>query len=273
MNWFDNILNAIKLCPDYIGKGILQLIVLTLGGIIVAWITTKVFGRKSEINAVEGVLLKRKLDIYETLSGKLEELKAVVLIPSDLYQSAVMALKKEKVTFNAINQNQILGVFDSPEKLTTGFLDLENYIASKKLYYDNDVMIQTMRFQNYFAALRRLLVIFEEQFVDAGIQLEKKEVASAERLLTVEMGLLLQDEFLGQIDKVISAMKQSIKHLSFKHRDEIEYKYSVISSPDGPIMSELMNTKLFSERETILGIVTKATAFGMADSIMKGKKK
>lgn len=272
MNWFDNMVNAINQCPDYIGKGILELIVLTLGGIIVAWITTKFFGRKSEIIAVEGVLLKRRLDIYETLSGKLEELKSMVVIPSELFEPAVTALKEENISFNPIHQNQILGIFDSPDNLTRTFLDLDSYIVSKKLYYGNDVMMQTIRFQNYFAALRRLLVIFEEQFVDSGISLEKKEVASVERLLTVEIGLMLQYDFMNQIDRVISVMKQSIKHPSFEHRDEIEYKYSFISSPDGPIMSELMNTRLFSEREVILEIVTKATALGMAECMTRDLK-
>ena len=61
----------LNLLPDYIGKGIIQLLVITLCGVIVAWITTYIFGRKSEINAVEGVLLKRKLEIYEELCVKL----------------------------------------------------------------------------------------------------------------------------------------------------------------------------------------------------------
>ena len=44
--------------PDYIGKGIIQLLIISLCGVIVAWITTYVFGRRSEINAVEGDSVK-----------------------------------------------------------------------------------------------------------------------------------------------------------------------------------------------------------------------
>ena len=81
MSFVNAIIDAINQCPEYIGKGIMQLLILTLGGVIVAWITTLVFGRKSEINAVEGTLLKRKMDIYEELCGKLESMKAAVAIP------------------------------------------------------------------------------------------------------------------------------------------------------------------------------------------------
>ena len=271
MSYLNFIVDAINQCPDYIGKGIMQLIILTLGGVFVAWITTLVFGRKSEINAVEGALLKRKMDIYEELSGKLEALKAAVVIPSDVHDAAVKMLQEEEIAFNPINSNQLLSIFDSPKQLMEAFLEIDKYMASKRLYYDNDVMIQTMCFQNYFAVYRRLLVMFEEQFVDAGIPLDKKEVAAAERVLTVELGIVLQEELVEQMDKVIATMKQSFMNLNFNHRDQIEYSYDFFNNPDGPIMGELMNTKIMMMREDITTIVTKAAAMGMAGNILSGR--
>lgn len=267
------IVDALNQCPEYIGKGIMQLLVFTVGGFLVAWITTRVFGRKSEINAVEGALLKRKLDIYEELYGKLEALKGTVVIPEDLKKEAMSALIAEGVVFNPLNANQLLGIFDSPHQLSDESLSIDRYIVAKRMYYDNNVMIQTLRFQNYFETVRRLLVLFEEQFVDAGIPLDKKEVAAAERLLTVELGILLQDEMVTQIDKVGATMKQSFQNLSFEHRDQIEYNYDFYNSPDGPVMKELFSTKLFSERDKITIIVTRAVAEGMVGSIATRKKK
>lgn len=272
MSIVNAIIDAINQCPEYIGKGIVQLLVLTLGGIVVAWITTLVFGRKSEINAVEGALLKRKMDIYEELCGKLEALKAVVIIPSDIHEASVKMLEEERIAFNPINSNQLLSIFDSPRKLTDTFLELDKYIASKKLYYDNEVMIQTMRFQNYFAVFRRLLVMFEGEFVNAGMSLEGKEVAAAERILTAVLGIMLQEELIEQMDKVITTMKQSFMNLNLDHRDQIEYNYEFFNSPDGPIMGELMNAKIMEQREVIMTLVTKAVAMGMAGSILSDKK-
>lgn len=273
MSYLNDVIDAINQCPEYIGKGIVQLIILTLGGVFVAWITTLVFGRKSEINAVEGALLKRKMDIYEELCGKLEALKAAVVIPSDVHEEALKMLQEEKITFNPINSNQLLSIFDSPKKLTDAFLEIDKFMASKRLYYDNDVMIQTMRFQNYFAVYRRLLVMFEEQFVDASIPLDKKEVAKAERVLITELGVVLQEEFAEQVDKVIAAMRQSFMTLNFNHRNQIEYTYEFFNSPDGPIMGELMTTKIMAQREVITTLVTKAVAMGMTESILSDKKK
>jgi len=273
MNFVNTIIEAINQCPEYIGKGIVQLFILTLGGVFVAWITTRLFGRKSEINAVEGALLKRKMDIYEELSGKLEALKAVVAIPEDVHEAAKKMLREEGIVYNPINSGQVLSIFDSPQKLTETFLELDKYIASKKLYYDNDVMIQTLRFQNYFAVFRRLLVMFEQEFVNARISLEEKEVVAAERLLTVELGMVLQDELVEQIDKVIATMRKSFLNLNFNHREQMEYNYDFFNSPDGPIMGELMDTKILKERENITTVVTKAVALGMAGRIVARKKK
>lgn len=273
MNFVNTIIEAINQCPEYIGKGIVQLLILTLGGVFVAWITTRLFGRKSEINAVEGALLKRKMDIYEELSGKLEALKAVVAIPEDVHEAAKKMLREEGIVYNPINSDQVLSIFDSPQKLTETFLELDKYIVSKKLYYDNDVMIQTLRFQNYFAVFRRLLVMFEQEFVNARISLEEKEVVAAERLLTVELGMVLQDELVEQIDKVIATMRKSFLNLNFNHREQIEYNYDFFNSPDGPIMGELMDTKILKECENITTVVTKAVALGMAGRIVARKKK
>lgn len=267
-----SMVDILNQCPDYIGKGIIQLLVFTVGGFFVAWITTLVFGRRSEVNAVEGTLLKRKLDIYEELYGKLEALKETVLIQADLTEAATKALMADGAVFNPLNSNQLLAIFDSGEKLTEEFLSIDSYIVSKRMYYDNDVMIQTMRFQNYFGGFRRLLVMFEEQFVEAGIPLDRKEVVAAERFLTVQLGIMLQDELVDQIDKVGSTMKQSFQNLNFKHHSQIEYSYDFYNSPDGPVMKELLDTRLFGQNDKITKLVYDAVALGMAGSAKVKKK-
>lgn len=272
MSFVNELIDAINQCPEYIGKGIMQLFILTLGGIIVAWITTMVFGRKSEINAVEGTLLKRKMDIYEELCGKLESLKTAVAVPDNISEAAIKLLKEEELKFNPINSNQVLSIFDSPKQLTEAFIEIDKYIASKKLYYDNDVMIQTMRFQNYFAVFRRLLVMFEQAIINEGISLDEKEVVAAERIFTVAIGIALQDELIDQMDKVNETMKKSFMNLNFNHREQIKYSYDFFNSPDGPIMGELKDTKILLQREKISGIVLNSIALAIAAKMKTNKK-
>lgn len=269
MSFVNAIIDIINQCPEYIGKGIMQLLILTLGGVIVAWITTMVFGRKSEINAVEGTLLKRKMDIYEELCGKLESLKAAVAVPDNISEAAIKLLKEEELKFNPINSKQVLSIFDSPKQLTDAFLEIDNYIASKKLYYDNDVMIQTLRFQNYFAIFRRLLVLFEQAIINEGLSLDEKEVVAAERIMTLAIGIALQDELIDQMDKVNETMKKSF--MNFNHREQIKYSYDFFNSPEGPIMSELKDTKILLQREKISRIVMESIAMAIAAKADKKK--
>lgn len=268
-----NIVDTITQCPEYIGKGIMQLIVLTLGGIVVAWITTRIFGRRNEINTVEGSLLRRKMDIYEELGGKLEEMKESVVIPSDIHDKAVKELKKEGLTFNPIKSELLLTIFATPENLTNAVLDVGRYIASKRLYFDQEVMIETYRFQNYFTVLRRLLVMYEEQFVKAGISLDKKEVVAAERLLTIEIGMTLQEELMEQIDKFIVVMKKSFINLDFNHREQISYDNDFFNNPDGPVMSGIINTKMMTQKEKLRALVTNAVSLGMVGGSVTSEKK
>ena len=272
MSFVNELIDAINQCPEYIGKGITQLLILTLGGVIVTWVTTMVFGRKSEINVVEGTLLKRKMDIYEELCGKLESLKAAVAVPDNISEAAIKLLKEEELKFNPINSKQVLSIFDSPKQLTEAFLEIDKYIASKKLYYDNDVMIQTIRFQNYFAVFRRLLVMFEQAIINEGLSLDEKEVVTAERILTLAIGIVLQDELIDQMDKVNEAMKKSFMNLNYNHREQIKYSYDFFNSPEGPIMGELKDTKILLQREKISGIVLKSIAIAIAAKMKTNKK-
>ena len=272
MSFVNTIIDAINQCPEYIGKGIMQLLILTLGGVIVAWITTLVFGRKSEINAVEGTLLKRKMDIYEELCGKLESLKAAVAIPEKNSAAAIKLLQEEGLEFNPINSNQVLSIFDSPKQLTDAFLEIDKYIASKKLYYDNEVMIQTIQFQNYFAVFRRLLVMFEQTIINEGLSLDEKEVVAVERILTLAIGIALQDELIDQMDKVQETMKKSFMNLNFNHREQIKYSYDFFNNPEDPIMGELKDTKILLQREKIRGVVLKSIAIAIAAKMKTNKK-
>lgn len=53
--------------PEYIGQGILELLILTVGGLLVGWITHTYFARKAAIVEVEGEVMKKRLSIYEEL--------------------------------------------------------------------------------------------------------------------------------------------------------------------------------------------------------------
>lgn len=259
--------------PDYFGKGLLQLLIITVGGLIVGWITSTIFARKNEVNAVEGTLLKRKLDIYEELNKRLELLRTMEIIPADVLQAAVTLLKDAQVDVAFSESNRSFKIFLYPAVMKEEFLQLDEFIATKRIYFDDKVLLQATRFSNYFATLRRLQLMYEEHFVNAKITLDAPEVQKGERLLGIQLGLILQEEFNTQIDKLVGQIKNSIRNLSFAHRSETDHTYDYYNSIDGPIMSELKNTVLLSKCEEISSIVANTLAVGMASHKVATQKK
>lgn len=259
--------------PDYFGKGLLQLLIITAGGLIVGWITSTIFARKNEINAVEGTLLKRKLDIYEELNKRVEFLRSMEIIPAEVVQAAVTLLKDAQVDVCFSESNRFFKLFIYPDVLKEEFLQLDEFISTKRIYFDDKVLLQAVRFSNYFAVLRRLQVMYEGHFVDAKISLEASEVKRCEQLLVVQLGLVFQDEFNKQIDKLVGQIKDSIQNLSFAHRSETDHTYDYYNSLEGPVMSELKNTILLSKCEEISEIVANTIAAGEASHVVATQKK
>ena len=101
---------------------------------------------------------------------------------------------------------------------------------------------------------------------------DEKEVVAAERILTLAIGIALQDELIDQMDKVNETMKKSFMNLNFNHREQIKYSYDFFNNPEGPIMGELKDTKILLQREEIKGVVLKSIAIAIAAKMKTNKK-
>lgn len=249
--------------PDYVGKGLVQLIVVTVCGLLIGWITSTIFARRSEINAVEGALLKRKLDIYEELNSMLELWKGSVFVSSDSFQAAKKMLEKAALGLAFRSSSHLFSIFTDPGVLKEELTKMEKYIATKRIYFDEEVNVQSIRFVNYITTVRGLLTLFEEQFIDAKISLEFGPVKKAEALLTIQLGMVLQGELNEQIDKLVLQLKESIQSLSFAHRSETKHSYDYYNSPEEEIMRELKDAILFTKNQEISQLITASVATAM----------
>ena len=61
-------------------------------------------------------------------------------------------------------------------------------------------------------------------------------------------------------------------NLNLNHREQIKYSYDFFNSPEGPIMSELKDTKILLQREKISRIVMKSIAIAIAAKMKTNKK-
>lgn len=89
----NNIVVFFKTVPDYVGKGIIDLIAAIVGGVFIAWLTSTLFAKKSQIAETEGEILKKKVSIYEELAAKLEDLRNLNTIDENMRKAFMKVLK------------------------------------------------------------------------------------------------------------------------------------------------------------------------------------
>lgn len=258
----ENVVKWIEILPDYIGKGIVQLIVATVGGLIVGYFASSVFARKSETIAVKGAQLKRRHKTYEEFASKLELLQEMVLIPNEIHEQALKMLEDAGVCVASSTSNQIFKIFDIPQNLTEAILDTDRYISTHRIQFDDEVNLQSIRFQNYFITIRRLLTLYEEQFVNVHIDLGNRYVQAGERVLSAALGILLKDDLTNQINAMSAALRKSLDNPIFSYRSDIQHSYEYYNDENGPIVGYLKDSVLLSKNVEIQQLI--AEAIGMA---------
>ena len=89
----------------------------------------------------------------------------MVIIPSDVQQEALKGLGNLTFNYNVQQANQLFP-----------FQDCLLFLGTKRLYFDEQVQIQTLCLMNYLGCIRRLMVMYEEHFIDQEISLDQKDV-------------------------------------------------------------------------------------------------
>lgn len=268
----ETLLDLVNSLPDYVGKGIITLFIYTMGGLLVGFFTSGVFARMNETNAVRGAQLKRRHETYENLYAQIEKLRDCVVLPDAIHRTALEILQKVGLPVDSSTSNQLFRIFETPKMLTDTILDLDRYMAIRRIQFDETVSIQALRFQNYLIVFRRILTLYEEQFINRHISLNDKCAMAAERILSVALGILMKDELSDQIDAMQSALKSSLNNPDFKYRKVIHHSYKYYNDENGPILSYLKDTIMLSKNEQIQQLVVEAIAIGMAGHYRAHKK-
>lgn len=257
----DQLIATINSLPTYITKGLMNLLTATIGGLFVGWIGSTLFARKSQIAEAEGELLKSKVKVYDDLSAKLEGLRTAQTINLKKAQGMEEILRELGINEADFSKRYVWSVFADPETFKDTFLSLDSYIISHRMYFDDDVLMASLVFQNYMGALRRIQTLYEEQIIDKGIDLKVKESFAAESTLMIILGVLFEDEFSQIIDEVLEAMRQSIANLKLSRHKSIPHTAKFFAD-NGPIMERLKDYRILQEREQIKMLV--AVSYGLA---------
>ena len=265
---FQQIAEGINSLPDYVVKGLVELTVIIVGGVVVGWITSTYFALKAAESEVKGDIMKKKLDIYDSLVVKLDAFQQEVALPQDLITKAINDIKRFHIPLETKLQYPVLDVFQTGDKLTGAVLDMDRFISANRIYFEEGLYEKLQFFQNYIIIFNRLIVMYREQFVNAGISLENKSVKVFEDILSIELGLIFQDELSHEIEIVNDNIRNSVSNIRFEVQSNPDHS-SKRFGVDGDIVNELLELKIMKERDKIQKLIAGNVAKGMAGSISK----
>lgn len=263
-----HIVVVINALPEYFGKGILELVILILGGIIVGWITSTYFAQRAAESEVKGDIMKKKLDIYDAFVDKLEKLQLQVVLPQDIIKSAVKDINAHKIPLESASQYPVLDVFQTGDKLTETVLDLDRFISAHRIYFEKGLYEALQFFQNYIIIFNRLIVMYREQFVRVHFPLDGKNVKTFENMTAIELSLVFQDELSEEIEAVYDDIRESISNIRFGVQSNPDHSGKRFGA-NGEIVQKLSQMKIMTEREKIISLITENIAKAMAAEFRK----
>lgn len=262
METLHRIVTEINALPEYFGKGMMELLVLVVGGVIVAWITSTYFARRAAESEVKGDIMKKKLDIYEEFVAKLDALQQLKVLPHELIEVAIDDIKNNGLPFSDVPQHPVAEVFQSGDKLTEAVLDIDRFISVNRIYFEKGLYEKMQFFQNYIVVFNRLIVMYREHFVDADIPLDNPCVKKYETLLAIELGLVFQDELSDEVEVVFDAIRHSISNIKYGVQSKPDHSAKRLGC-DGEIAQQLLELKIITERENVKKLIAEQIAKGM----------
>lgn len=261
----DKISQFINSLPDYIGQGILGIIVTVVTGLVLGYITSKYFTRKDELTRIEGLLLEKKIPIYKEIFKRLESLNnQVEYTPANCSMALQIMQECEIKRPKYLHSSQIL---ENSDEMRETFLAIDQYATENKIFFDDDVASAMLVFQNYIIAFVRFQAMFREQMEQFGVTMSK-EICNVEHQMMIALGLILSEDLFQQTQKVTTTIRNSLNNLSFNHRVAPTYRYEDFNDPESTIFKELLQTKAFAEREKIITLITHFVSIGL----LAGKK-
>lgn len=265
---YNNIIQFFDSIPQYMGEAIVGLVTLVVVGLILGYFTSKYFARINEITRIEGLLFEKKTPIYTEIYSRVEGMNQLHSIKHGKIKHILELVDDAGFSIQERSSYQIAEIFTDHEKMASMFLDIDKYIAENRLYYDEEVYLQLLLFQNYIIAFNRFHVIYSEAVADYKI--DKDVLHGVERSMFIALGIVLFDDFAQQIDNVLKCLRKSFNNVSLKRRKVPRYDYEFFSDDKGFMVSHLKESVLLSERDKIMKLITSFVSMAILKS-MKDK--
>lgn len=251
----DSISKFIASLPPYIGQGMVSMLVTIVSTLVLGYVTARVFNKIGELTRVKGVLLEKRITVYQEMFTKVEHLMQLEVYSPDDCKVAIELIKESQ--FDCPKHLQIPIFMDNPEKMSKTILTIDEYLTEKKMICDPIVDLAIMRITNYLAIYSRLLSIFRAAVADSGNESLKKKI---EQQLFVAIGLIGLNDLANECNKFNLSIKEGLNNLNFKFRKAPTYRYEDMNSPYNAVVMDLQKTLLFKEHSKITAMVNVAVA-------------
>ena len=248
----DALIRFFNAVPDYVGEGVLHCVLMIISALVVGWVTSKFFAKRDELTRIEGVLLEKKIPIYEHISRQLTAMNALCALDPIYARPALEILSKHGVKME--RQYQIHQMLLDPKSFREVFLEFEKYTMDHKLYFDESTALPILVFTNYLALINQLGAHFEHELEKLGVPIDD-EVKMLEKQLYAAVGMLLKEDIANQILLLDKTIATSIQNLDFKHRKQPTYDYHTFMDSDGPVMKAISSTMLSQKRDMLNAIL------------------
>jgi len=151
---------------------------------------------------------------------------------------------------------QLPEIFLNSGKFCKTVLELDEYIAENRLFFDEAVFQQLLIFQNYIIVYNRFHVIYTEGIQIGTTEVDNKIVNKVENGMFIALGIILSDDFLKQTTDLLSSLRYSINNISLKRRKVPNYSYEYFNDENSFLMQRLKDTAIIKEREKITMMIS-----------------
>ena len=158
--------------------------------------------------------------------------------------------------------------FKRGDKLTAAVLDIDRFISTNRIYFEKGLYEKLQFFQNYILVFNRLIVMYQEHFIDRHIPLDNKNVKMFENVTAIELGLIFQGELLKEIESLYDEIRDSISHIKFKVQSKPDHSEKRLGFR-GEIIQQMLDMKIMTERVKIQKLI----ALNIAKAMVVEKRK
>lgn len=240
--------------PQYIGESIVGLITVVIAGLIVGYFSSKYFARINEIARVEGLLFEKKIPVYKEIYALVELMNQLQSIRHNKMTHILEMIDLAGFSIQDKASYQVAGVFMDYKEMISKFLDIDKYIAENRLYYDEDVYLQLLLFQNYIIVFNRFHVVYREAVSDCTNDEELMD--RVEQSMFIALGIILFDDFAEQTSNVLSCLRNSLNNVSLKRRNVPRFDYKFFNDHNEFMLSHMKKSMILNENDKIMKLIT-----------------